>query len=124
MKIKTSFATGAELDWLVAQCLGYECTVPSWTGSSFTVLINGSEVFFNPSTSWSQGGPIGDQMKISTSWLGNKWMSFVIDSFGVKQPEVGATRLIAEMRCYVNSKLGAEVDVPDSLACFSFPTLK
>lgn len=69
---------------------------------------------FSPSTNWSQGGPIIEREKIdvfSTS-NGNLWCA---------QSDVrvfngyGPTPLIAAMRCYVASKLGDEVEIPEEL---------
>ena len=67
-----------------------------------------------PSTDWAQGGPIiereviciGSGMDAST-WYANKGCG--------QHHRFGPTPLIAAMRCYVASKLGAEVEVPDEL---------
>lgn len=67
---------------------------------------------FSPSTDWSQGGPIIEQKKITPyadddCWVAQAWKSTVT--------EAGPTPLIAAMRCYVASKIGNEVDIPEEL---------
>jgi len=114
MKVKVSEASGIMLDWLVGKALGEyrPVTVPSY------------------STDWSQGGPIIDREKIATQpyrIIGTTESGKEIDEFdgwqaltlskrywmsGAKT-HFGPTPLIAAMRCYVTSKLGDEVEVPD-----------
>lgn len=66
---------------------------------------------YSPTTNWLQGGPIIDREGIPTSMLrtdsGREWRSV---------GWVGATWLVAGLRCYVASRLGQEVEVPDGLA--------
>lgn len=105
MKIKTSELTGAALDWAVNQieeCCDDPC----------------APLF---STDWEQGGPIIEREEISISrefassrveWAA--WTPAPIrddaEAFGY-----GPTPLIAAMRCYVSSKLGDEVEIPEEL---------
>jgi hypothetical protein len=101
MKIKTANLTRAALDWAVAKCEGYQLDLVS-------------EGSYTPSTDWSQGGPIIEREKIrlDTTWNfedGN-W-SARIDSVGGWWQ--GDTPLVAAMRCYVVSKLGDEIEIPD-----------
>lgn len=116
MKIKTSELIGAALDWAVAKCEGTENT---WGRSR----LKPHEFYrgHSYSTDWLQGGPILDREKIGLrgpSVLGANWVAF-IDASGCSQGpqnrQVGTTSLIAAMRCYVASKLGDEVEVPDEL---------
>ena len=116
MKIKTSELTGAALDWAVAKCEGYsqECLDDiALTGQQY------ESGFY--STDWAQGGPIIEREEISVSrefassrieWAA--WTPAPIrdesEAFGY-----GPTPLVAAMRCYVASKLGDTVDVPDDL---------
>lgn len=92
MKIKTSELTGAALDWAVAKCEGIR--KPDLVGG-FDGIGNYSEPW-EPSTNWSQGGPI-------------------IEREAAQYECFGPTPLIAAMRCYVASKLGDEVEIPDEL---------
>jgi hypothetical protein len=97
--MKTSELTGATLDWAVAECENVYCFDGSYT----------------PSTDWAQGGPIIERERITWTGqssvirknLGNhKWTNF---------EEFGPTPLIAAMRCYVASKLGHEIEIPEEL---------
>ena len=113
MKIKTSRLTGVLLDWAVAVCENLELDEnkdPIWFDDK------GWLVRYSPSTDWSQGGPIIEQedMKI-TRWddYPNWTARHPLDPnrFSLQ----GDTPLIASMRCYVASKLGDEVEVPEEL---------
>jgi hypothetical protein len=113
MKIKTNQLTGDALDWAVAKCA--ELPFP------FAYDDYGREYPVSPSTLWIQGGPIIEREEISISrecasgrieWAA--WTPAPIrddaEAFGY-----GPTPLIAAMRCYVASRFGDEVDVPDEL---------
>ena len=110
MKIKTRELTGAALDWAVA------------------IIFNPGHEWgeWKPSTNWAQGGPIIEKEQITLRFSENNWVAeWWADNSGMaKNPEqrfvhnrykVGSHPLIAAMRCYVASKLGEEVDVPDEL---------
>jgi len=118
MMLKTSDLTGTALHWAVAQL---ECE-----DERSRVRIKGSEVFmlldggnpFGParscgySTDWSKGGPIIEREDISIYKMGHQWLA----GKGTGRGAVfGPTPLIAAMRCYVASKFGDEVEVPDQL---------
>ncbi len=102
--MKTSALTGAALDWAVAMCEG---------------VVDG---LYIPSTSWAQGGPIIERERIEWQWLPATDKQH---QYGARKPSLGGlnrtfcmdgpTVLIAAMRCYVASKLGDEIDVPDEL---------
>ena len=114
MKLKTSELQGAALDWAVAKCEGYPMGI--WYDEEELPMIRDDEVpEWKPSINWAQGGPIIEQEKISVWARGNEWASesFVPNQQGLEC--VGPTPLIAAMRCYVASKLGDEVDMPDEL---------
>ncbi len=105
MKIKTSELTGAALDWAVAECEGRD--FPS--ADAFCGI-------FTPSTDWAQGGPIIDRERIShrVDTRGGRSVAF-LDGGSVTGRMTGPTPLIAAMRCYVASKLGHEVEIPEEL---------
>ena len=100
MKIKTSELTGTALDWAVAKAAGQTYHGPAWT---------------KPSTDWAQGGPIIEREKIAAVYrAGRYWLAYTHENYQGRQADAcGPTPLIAAMRCYVASKLGDEVDVPD-----------
>ncbi len=125
MKIRTSELIGPALDWAVAKCEGdTECV-------QFSPLAS-SKHYFAPSKKWSQGGPIIEREGIPirkhssgtwyahmnlgdgerAQWHKHEWVTSKVQ----KQVRFdGPTPLIAAMRCYVASKLGDEVDVPEEL---------
>jgi hypothetical protein len=106
--MKTSEATELQLDLLVAKCENVEPDEnnrPIWFG-------DGDErVEYTPSTDWAQGGPIIEREFI---WLEINEGQCYAHKNGLDFYE-GETPLIAAMRCYVASKLGDEVDVPEEL---------
>lgn len=116
-KIKTSELTGAALDWAVATCEGVtdewrEDGPFLWNGVP-CIRIGGHDVNYKPSTDWAQGGPIIEREGMHLTCGLNK--SYAMLNMGYLVHEYGDTPLIAAMRCYVASKLGDEVDVPEEL---------
>lgn len=117
---KVSELEGVALDWAVAKCQGYfsfEGQDPTyWESTSgakhFLKMREGGVHWTCSSTSWSEGGPIIDKEKIDLqhSRDSDTWWA---QSIGAD--EIGPTALVAAMRCYVASKLGEEVEVPDEL---------
>ncbi len=97
MKIKTSELKDAALDWAVSKAIGdYKpVAVPAY------------------STDWAQGGPIIEREGIQLALVGDFCWEASRNADGVFC--LGRTQLIAAMRCFVASKLGDEVDVPDEL---------
>ena len=129
MKIKVSDAKGAALDWLVAKCDGRRMGFTPGGGLEVRGRTESGEELpeqwdmwmpWHPSTDWSQGGPIIEREQINvglaannTAWIAS--MAHLPTSRQDKTRGYGPTPLIAAMRCYVFSKLGEEVDVPDAL---------
>lgn len=73
---------------------------------------------YSPYTSWSMFGPIIERERIFCKPTINRgWRSYQRDPFGngICNSQYGPTPLIAAMRCYVASKLGDEVEVPEEL---------
>lgn len=137
MKIKTAEAIGPALDWLAATALAIQCneqrvikirrveeTTPAWIERENSV---GSAPYyhrFSPSTDWAQGGPIIEREGISIRLEGREDMGWYA-TVGARGELAftclpmadagGPTPLIAAMRCYVASKLGDEVEIPEEL---------
>lgn len=131
MKIKTAQLTDLALDWAVAKCEG-EVTELSFDGFTWGFKLDGQlkvmakgwaqSMVYLPSTDWSQGGPIIERERIL---LEPSTMTGVPEmDWGARKADRmlrptwfgdGPTPLIAAMRCYVASKLGKEVDVPEEL---------
>jgi hypothetical protein len=106
--MKTSELEGAALDWAVAKALGYEsdCISDEWKYS----------------TNWAQGGPIIERERIQVSpglpHDDHPWSAVLYDYMFVEDMDCwmgGPTPLIAAMRCYVASKLGDEVNIPEEM---------
>jgi hypothetical protein len=124
MKIKTSELTGAALDWAVAKCEARN--VETKNGLVNWPYLTG----YSPSTDWSHGGSIIERKKLAISPLiDHTWAAYAAEgtrvaSAGQNETEVfswgfrhtGPTPLIAAMRCFVASKLGDTVDVPEELS--------
>jgi hypothetical protein len=98
--MKTNELKGLALDWAVAKCEGHGIGVLD-------------DPWFAPSTDWAQGGAIIEREcislmpKVHRNWY---WTAELFDfSFD------GATPLVAAMRCYVASKLGDEVELPEGV---------
>jgi len=113
MKIKISEASGPVLDWLVAKCEGVQVEkimdLSFWSSANWEMY----------STDWAQGGPIIEREKMTVGMcIGEtKWGADIYAGTGldIKANRTGPTPLIAAMRCYVASKLGTEVEVPEEL---------
>jgi hypothetical protein len=140
MKIKTSELIDDALDWAVGMAEGrtlqrnpmgpmgghgwwiWEET-PSGQGgiilSKSVYLSIGKQ--WSPTTNWAQGGPIIELECISTRHIGWSIEGELWDACpkggDANEDEAweGPTALIAAMRCYVASKLGYDVEVPDEL---------
>ena len=118
--MNTSELTGAALDWAVAKCEYPELVWGETIGLSahardLIVIPQFKEpkCWWCPSTDWKQGGPIIERegIELLCEILGFRWVAIP-----QKGPEWrGPTPLIAAMRCYVASKLGDEVDIPEEL---------
>ena len=112
MKIKTSELTGTALDWAVA-LIEY----PDWKAQGYLecypydLCFDGGETY-SPCTDWAQAGPIIEREWMCVWHCGkNYWKADI----GGSSSQSGPTPLVAAMRCYVASKLGDEVDVPDEV---------
>lgn len=107
MKIKTSEASPLQLDWAVSEAEG--CSY----GDYFEDGLRNCRTW---STDWSQGGPIIERERINIRDEVSHWASWMWDATRCGDVSYyGPTPLIAAMRCFVASKLGDEVDVPDEL---------
>ncbi len=106
MKIKVSEATPLQLDYMVGYALG------------LVAKLHGAIPF---STDWAQGGPIIEREECVATIERLNSGDFRVQMPYDRQAEMpgryfyGPTPLIAAMRCYVASKLGDEVEVPEEL---------
>lgn len=119
-KIKVSEASEAVLDWLVenADLRGrLENTEQRASITNRNIRLRHE---WSPSVNWAQGGPIIEREKIELipprdeddpEWMA-VWYKCEDAEAGI---HVGTSPLLAAMRCYVASKLGDQVEVPDEL---------
>ena len=113
MKIKTNDLKDKALDWAVATIIEPECTT-----SDFLAFRDSADGNYRCSTDWAQGGPIIDREGISLiRQTPDRWVSEYsngCDRFDHARSH-GPTPLVAAMRCFVASKLGDEVEIPEEL---------
>jgi hypothetical protein len=112
--MKTDELTGAALDWAVAKCEGWEAVTVTDNDGAHLWMQKGDEYRdpkkYRPSTNWMQGGPIIEREKIATAWNITRWVAW---RGVVEHP--GPTPLIAAMRCFVASRLGNDIEIPEEL---------
>lgn len=119
MQVKTSELNDNALDWAVAKCLNITPIAVKKKYSEGYILYSlpASTIPLEYSSNWAQGGPIIEREGMylcktprpSSEW-NEAWMA--TDSTG-QITEFGTTPLIAAMRCYVASKFGDSVEMPD-----------
>ena len=104
--MKTSELQGTALDWAVAKCEGHDM--------EYFQVVDA----YLPSTDWAQGGLIIEQERISLLMAG--WDSldaalplWEATSYSSREILLGNTPLVAAMRCYVASKMGDEIELPE-----------
>ncbi len=114
MKVKVSELSTDQLNYLVAKIEG-----EAYSSVSMTNCIGMEFPATDYATDWSQGGPVIARELLTLEplladdctlirWDCRNWKGDGVDYHG-------ATPLIAAMRCYVASKFGVEVEVPDEL---------
>ena len=115
--IKVAEATQLQLNWLVAKVEGKDGVLHDDGITRCIVIAAPSGVYkgtYSPSINWAQGGPIIErELDMLVKQDSGQWLA------SVPNPEVawhlGPAPLITAMRCYVASKLGDEVEVPEGL---------
>ena len=125
MKVKTVDLIDAPLDWAVAECLGAtRIQLYEYNGRRMirVSLPEGIHAPWEPSRYWGQSGPIVEREEIglrrnAPCSRGREWEaspSITAKGAGGKWG-YGPTPLVAAMRCFVASRLGDEVDIPEEL---------
>ena len=106
--MKTAELTGIALDWAVGYVMGEKLRILErqivWPED------------YSPSTDWAQSGPIIEREMVCLipPRAGIElWEAYHPDF--PQEEHYGPTPLIAAMRCYVASKLGDEVEIPEEL---------
>ena len=124
--MKTSELTDHALDWAVASIEKLPMDLLVWEYGlpviKRTLFGHTDTLRCEFSTNWSQGGPIIEREFITCGWDWNHEAGHM--GFAEKRNSVppfhshrhtGPTILIAAMRCYVASRLGNEVNIPEEL---------
>ena len=112
--MKTYELQRAALDWAVAKCIYEPDDVVICDGRVFA--YDDATKGFNPSTNWAQGGPIIEREGISVATDDvEPWCGFIEDDETNTLFFSGPTPLIAAMRCYVASKMGDEIELPEEV---------
>jgi hypothetical protein len=123
MKTKTSDLIGPALDWAVAKCEGWvwKTGLTSWYGNKpwlerYTEKGTSRRQLWEltSSTDWWVGGPIIEREGLGF-YQGNATKWWAQTKGAGEYSQEGPTPLIAAMRCYVASKLGDEIDIPEEL---------
>jgi hypothetical protein len=98
--MKTSELTGKALNWAVGKAEGLD----DWLAP------------VNYCGQWEHGGPIIEREIAQIERFSDSlWEATAFTKNAQDFVQNGPTPLIAAMRCYVASKLGADVDVPEEL---------
>lgn len=142
--IKVSEATDIQLDWAVCVCLGLtpvmrhtymkaKAEANNYTGdlawhlghqSNHPITVSSDEVTCpvpRYSTDWAQGGPILSDNRISrTIDHSGLWLAYWTDGYGEGDDannwmHCDRSELVAGLRCFVESKLGKTVAIPEEL---------
>ena len=119
--MKTSELSGAALNWAVAMAEGWQPERARDNQGEYWWLFKESRGMnpkhYHPSTHWGIGGHIIEREKLTVVYNEREedaegWRTIAYHTGNI---EYGATPLIAAMRCYVASKLGDEVQIPEEL---------
>lgn len=107
--MKTAELQGAALDWAVSKCVGI-----NWEQGDLDAGEYGPG--FRPSTNWEDGGPIIEREVAQIERFSDAlWEATAYTKNAQDIVQSGPTPLVAAMRCYVASRLGDEVEIPEGL---------
>lgn len=113
MLMKTSDLSGEALNFAVCFAEGYPATATSYGHACYLHERSGLWVYPHY-LEWKDAGPIIERERIELGSYADQWQATMHLEDGSIY-ELGPTPLIAAMRCYVASKLGDEVEIPDCL---------
>lgn len=120
IEVKTAELIGPALDWAVGSAVG-ERGLNVAQGWKIVCTFNAA---YQPSTDWSQGGPLRDKYKVAVydvqaggvaASLRGDEPEFWIDEADFEADATGSTALIAICRAIVAAKLGDAALVPAAL---------
>lgn len=112
MQVETKNLSGRALNYAVAKCQGIGVLI-----AGYACVIEGTVIRqLDYDTSCAEAGPIIDREGISTVYRMAErvdlWTAYN-DSMDLPCLQGGPTRRIAAMRCYVASKMGHSVEIPE-----------
>ena len=110
--------SGAALDWAVAKCEPDDKLNIYFDENTGEPICHDDWPYcqeFKPSTDWADGGPIIEREGIDLKRITDSLWEAEINANDYHNRKNGPTPLIAAMRCYVASKLGEEIEVPEEL---------
>jgi hypothetical protein len=114
--MKTSELSGAALDWAVALCEGWQPERAHDDRGEYWWFFKDSRGMnpkhYHPSSHWGIGGAIIERERIAVWFSKGDWKSQLRDTSAKMH---GTTPLTAAMRCYVTSKMGDEVQIPEGI---------
>ena len=118
--MKTSELSGAALNWAVAMAEGWQHVTAQDNGGEYPWLAKDGKYqdpkHYRPTTNWMQGGVIIEREGISIlSTESGEWCATIGELYYEDDNPRSPTPLVAAMRCYVASKLGDEVQIPEAL---------
>ena len=121
--MKTSELSGAALDWAVAKCEPDDTLAIYFDEDTGEPLCHDDwedNQEYKPSTDWAQGGPIIEREGLGV-WMyqwneqGEPENGWYAEDKNGDHVRTGKTPLKAAMRCYVASKLGDEIELPEGV---------
>lgn len=129
MMIKTAELKDRALDWAAGKASGLEIHISVSKKYGPAIFSETHGDFYSPSIDWAQGGPIIERELMEFDFecrdsFGRPIECAPTDTYRAKcQADEanmstcakGPTHLIAAMRCYVASKLGDEIEIPDEI---------
>lgn len=107
MKIKTSELENHALNWAVAKCKNQDIVLDRGV-----LYFDGCDIEADYFNDWNLGGPILDEEHTEFDYDEGAQIYRSYD--GIHSSE-GPTHLIAGLRCYVVSRMGDEIEVPDHI---------
>ena len=132
--MKTSELTGVALDWAVGVAEGlqwqnddpevglyfrrgheYRADRLVLNDLDYYIMEDWNLTLYSPSTDWAQGGPIIEREMIEIGAHEPEGFEWVARDYWKENTMTGSTPLIAAMRCYVASRLGDDIEIPEEL---------
>ena len=120
MLIKTADLIDDALEWAVAKSEGYDVYIPAFSVKPWLQIRTPTGNILCPkwSKDWKQCGDIIEREEIDVFMEQRDLKVWAAEIYKTPRGYIrsrGSTPMIAVMRCFVASKLGNEVEIPDEL---------